>query len=278
MKGLQVSDDWRKTGLEVHRDRRFIPEIVARYRTTLCATLPELFVDSSKFKAMQADYYARFGVRGQIMINGVDCSGKGCVVYLFSSKALTLSDVQRDLFRRLATHIATAYRLQRKVNGDGGTGAHDDAEAILTPVGHVEHAKIAAQPVETRQCLTLAVKQRERIRHATNDTERILRRSKGLVDARWTLLDHYDSEGKRYILARENAPKPLGPARLSERERQVAALAALGRSNKLIAYELGLAHPTVRVLMARACAKLGAKTRIELIEKQRSAQQRQLVP
>jgi DNA-binding CsgD family transcriptional regulator len=274
MKGLQVSDDWRETGLAIHRDRRFIPDIVARYRATLCATLPELFVDSSKFKAMRADYYDRFGVRGQIMVNGVDCSGKGCVVYLFSPTSLTLSDVQRDLFCRLATHIATAYRLQRKIEGDGGTRARDDAEAILTPGGHVEHAEVAAQPVETRQCLTLAVKQRERTRHAANDTERIIRTLKGLVDARWTLVDHYDRGGKRYVLARENAPKPLGPARLSEREQQVAALAALGRTNKLIAYELGLAHPTVRVLMARACAKLGARTRTELIEKQRSAHSR----
>jgi ATP/maltotriose-dependent transcriptional regulator MalT len=122
-----------------------------------------------------------------------------------------------------------------------------------TPGGQVEHAELAAQPLEVRQCLTFAVKQRERTRHAANDTEQIIRTLKGLVDARWTLVDHYDRGGKRYVLARENALKPLGPARLSEREQQVAALAALGRSNKLIAYELGLAHPTVRVLMARAC-------------------------
>jgi DNA-binding CsgD family transcriptional regulator len=208
------------------------------------------------------------------MINGVDCSGQGCVVYLFSPTSLTLSDVQRDLFCRLATHIATAYRLQRKIEGEGGAGARDDAEAIFTPGGHVEHAELAAQPVETRRYLTLAVKQRERTRHVGNDTGRIIRALKGLIDARWTLVDHHDRAGKRYVLARENAPKPVGPARLSEREQQVVALAALGRTNKLIAYELGLAHPTVRVLMARACAKLGAKTRIELIEKQRTARPR----
>ena len=37
-----------------------------------------------------------------------------------------------------------------------------------------------------------------------------------------------------------------------------------------LAYELGLAHSTVRVLMARACVKLRAKTRTELVERQRS--------
>jgi DNA-binding NarL/FixJ family response regulator len=42
-------------------------------------------------------------------------------------------------------------------------------------------------------------------------------------------------------------------------------LQALGRSNKLIAYELGLAHSTVRVLVARAAEKCGARARAELM-------------
>jgi DNA-binding CsgD family transcriptional regulator len=43
------------------------------------------------------------------------------------------------------------------------------------------------------------------------------------------------------------------------------ALALLGRSNKLIAYELGLAHATVRVLTARAASKLGVTSRAALL-------------
>ncbi|MEO6097530.1 MAG: LuxR C-terminal-related transcriptional regulator [Fibrobacteria bacterium] len=54
------------------------------------------------------------------------------------------------------------------------------------------------------------------------------------------------------------------------RERQVAALAELGRSNKVIAYELGLGHSTVRVLLARAAGKPGVKTRIGLVKRVRS--------
>ena len=62
---------------------------------------------------------------------------------------------------------------------------------------------------------------------------------------------------------------PKGPASLSDRERQVTALAASGRHNKLIAYELGLSPATVRVLMARAAAKLGVASRDELVERYR---------
>lgn len=57
---------------------------------------------------------------------------------------------------------------------------------------------------------------------------------------------------------------------LTARERQIAALAGISHSNKLIAYELGLSHSTVRVLAARACAKLGVRTRQELVERSRA--------
>jgi DNA-binding NarL/FixJ family response regulator len=53
---------------------------------------------------------------------------------------------------------------------------------------------------------------------------------------------------------------------LSPRERQVLERAILGSENKVIAYDLGLADSTVRVLMRRAAIKLGARTRAGAIE------------
>ena len=44
----------------------------------------------------------------------------------------------------------------------------------------------------------------------------------------------------------------------------VVGLLALGHSNKVISYELGLAWSTVRVLVHRAARKLGVGTRKEL--------------
>jgi DNA-binding NarL/FixJ family response regulator len=54
---------------------------------------------------------------------------------------------------------------------------------------------------------------------------------------------------------------------LTHRERQVVLHALRGGANKEIAYDLGLAHSTVRVFMARAALKLGAANRAELLEK-----------
>lgn len=267
MRGVDVASDWMQAGLVVHQDSRFIPQIVACYRSILCATFPELIGDPRILGELRTDYHDPHDVGGQILINGGDCSGKGCAFYVFSRGSVAISDGQRDLFSRLATHISTAYRLQRQLTSEGAR-TFKGVEAVLTPAGQLEHAEASVKSPAGCRDLKLAVRQRERARDGTNhDAERVVKSLKGLVSARWTLVDHYES-GKRHVLARENAPKPLCPPHLSPREQQVVALATLGRSNKLIAYELGLAYSTVRVLMARACLKIGVKTRTELITRQ----------
>jgi hypothetical protein len=67
---------------------------------------------------------------------------------------------------------------------------------------------------------------------------------RGLVDARWTLVDEFRENGRRYVVARENRSEAPDFERLTERELQVVAFASLGHSNKLIAYELGIATST----------------------------------
>jgi DNA-binding NarL/FixJ family response regulator len=66
-----------------------------------------------------------------------------------------------------------------------------------------------------------------------------------------------------------NVPPPPrgGFERLTHREREVVLRALRGGANKEIAYDLGLAHSTVRVFMARAAEKLGASNRRDLLEK-----------
>jgi DNA-binding NarL/FixJ family response regulator len=93
----------------------------------------------------------------------------------------------------------------------------------------------------------------------------------GLVDGRWSLVDKFDHDGKRFVLARRNEPFVAGLGALTERERAVASYAALGHSNKVIAYHLGIAHSTVRVLLARAAQKLGVKSRSQLVDAVRAA-------
>jgi DNA-binding CsgD family transcriptional regulator len=266
---IDVQAGWLDRGLAMHQDANLAPHISAGYRSLLCATLWD-FDERAHGRLRQE--YSQHRVAGQIMINGIDCSGKGCALYVFSRAAVTLSPPERDLFSRMATHLATGYRLQRQLQ-DGGPGS--SVEAVLTPDGSIEHVEAPAESTVAREALQSAVRQRERrLQLAALDPMRAVRQARGLVEARWTLVDRCEPGEPRAVLARQNAPAPSGPVPLSGRERQVVALATLGRSNKMIAYELGLAHSTVRVLMARAAVKLHAPTRRALVAQQRSIEAR----
>jgi len=57
------------------------------------------------------------------------------------------------------------------------------------------------------------------------------------------------------------------PGELSDREREVVHLVALGRSGPEIAEELGIAHDTVRTHVRNAMEKLGARSRAHMVAK-----------
>ncbi|MBI3202326.1 MAG: helix-turn-helix transcriptional regulator [Myxococcales bacterium] len=67
------------------------------------------------------------------------------------------------------------------------------------------------------------------------------------------------------MVARRNAPHCKRPRDLTASERRVATLAAVGHSNKLIAYELGTTTAAVAMQLTRSARKLGVKSRVELI-------------
>jgi DNA-binding NarL/FixJ family response regulator len=58
----------------------------------------------------------------------------------------------------------------------------------------------------------------------------------------------------------------IGGPTLTARERQVVALLAGGRTRKEVAFELGIAHSTVRVLNARAVKKLERSDELTIAE------------
>jgi DNA-binding NarL/FixJ family response regulator len=73
--------------------------------------------------------------------------------------------------------------------------------------------------------------------------------------------------GRRAVhRARENQAPAPGLEGLTEREQQVVVSANLGKSGKEIAYDLGISHATVRVLLARANSRLGATSTEQLLQ------------
>ena len=204
----------------------------------------------------------RMGVADILGLNGVNIDGRGAHVGILMSRPIR--GVAPELLARVSSHLAAGFRLRRRL---ASAPRLDNAEAILDPGGRVEHATGAAKLRQARQELSEAATRIDRLRTSPRkrDPQRALADWQALVRARWSLVDHFEQDGRRYLLAQRNDPA-VGPCTLlSTRECQVVALAATGHANKMIGYELGITTSTVGVLLSRAAKKIGAQSRADLI-------------
>jgi hypothetical protein len=201
---------------------------------------------------------ARFGFEDLIAINARDPTRRGCLVSL-PDRAKKHSQRTIRVCHRLAAHIAAGFRLRRELQPilGRGIGITDLAEAVLSPNGRVEHAIGAAEPRPARAALQDALVRIEAARSRRSDPQDSVELWRTLVSGRWSVVEHFERDGKRYYLAHKNDPQLAPDLALTERERQVLGYAELGHSDKLIAYSLGLSRSTVATLLARARRKLG---------------------
>lgn len=194
-----------------------------------------------------------------------DPAGRGCIIGAPLPAVGATPGAVRRLWDRLAAHLAAGLRLRAELRG--AAGPLEGAEAILTPGGRVEHAADAAKSRDARERLREAVRRvdRARGRLRRSDPGEALELWRGLVSGRWSLVDHFEGGGRRFVVARRNDPAVPDPRALGLRERQVVWYASLGHANKLIGYELGLSTSCVATHLSRAMAKLGVATRADLI-------------
>lgn len=157
----------------------------------------------------------------------------------------------RRFWHSASIHLSTAYRLQSIV--------HRTNEAVLAPDGKILHAEGVARDEASREALRRAARaiDQAKLKHA--DPLAAIESWTAMVEGRWSLVDQFESDGRRFLVARVNEPKLSSRADLSGREQHISALAALGRSNKEIAYELGLQPTTVASYLGRARKKLGVR-------------------
>lgn len=200
----------------------------------------------------------KFGLEDLAAINARDPTRRGCFVSL-PARPQKHSRRTIRVYHRIAAHIAAGYRLRRELAElvQQDLRITDHAEAVLSPNGRVEHAIGAAEPRAARTALQDALVRIETARSRRTNPQDSVKLWRALVSGRWSVVEHFERDGKRYYLAHKNDPELAPDLALTERERQVLGYAELGHSDKLIAYSLGLSRSTVATLLARARRKLG---------------------
>jgi DNA-binding CsgD family transcriptional regulator len=207
-------------------------------------------------------------VSDSLGVVAADPSGHGCVFFRIEDKPCHLSRRATALWERIAAHLVTGYRLARE--------RHGTAEAVLDPGGKVLHRE---NEVTRHDATTLsdAAKGIDRARGRLRrvDPERALALWQGLVSGRWSLVDQFDNDGRRFVVAKRNAITSRAWSVLSEREAQILAYLAEGQAPKLIAYQLGLSMATVSTELSRIMRKISVGSRLELITAYRAHRSQQ---
>jgi DNA-binding CsgD family transcriptional regulator len=210
------------------------------------------------------------GLADEVWVNALDPTGMGCCFAAPLLRRGPLHPREVHQWSCLAAHVATAFRIRRQFAQRAPLTADAAArspEAILDPDGKLEHAAEPAQGDAARAALRESVLALDRARGPLRrrDPDQAIAIWQALVAGRWSLLDHFDSDGRRFIVAHRNDASVPDARGLTLRERQVIAYAALGHSNKVIAYELGLSTSTVGSHLARARAKLPLPLRTAIV-------------
>ena len=198
----------------------------------------------------------------------------GVGINMPTSERLALSRSGRARWEKLAVHIAAGHRLRCRLGfseelaGAPLSEIPIEAEALIDPKRFVvTDARGSARDRDVAGALREMARQvdKARGRAGRQDPDRALEVWEGLVRGRWSLIDWFDSDGRRFVVALPNAPNCGDPRGLTDRELQVAKLSARGESAKLIGYTLGLSRQRVSQLLRRAMHKLGVKTQPQLV-------------
>jgi DNA-binding CsgD family transcriptional regulator len=167
---------------------------------------------------------------------------------------------------RIATHISAGARLHAAIAKLSNGDLADGADAVLSPSGSVDHAEVGAQSPGARESLRRAAKAIDRARSkARSNEDEALDLWQGLVSGRWSLVEQFDTDGRRFMIARRNDPHVTDPRALGLRERQVLSYVAMGQPLKLIAYSLGVSPSLVSSTRRTAMRKLGLETTADVV-------------
>ena len=213
--------------------------------------------------------------RDAIGIVALDTDGRGIQLLAPLREIARPGRKERRRFAMIAAHLSAGLRLRAALASESEDGSARSelplgADAVLEPSDStvVEAAKGArgSRTIEWLRAAAVAIdKARGPLRQT--DPDAALEAWCALVRGRWSMVDWFDSDQRRYVLALRNRPQVSDPRGLTERESQVVAYAALGESHKMIAYRLGISRPTATNALRSAMRKLGVRTQAQLVQR-----------
>lgn len=173
--------------------------------------------------------------------------------------------LERKRWPQVAAHVGAGLRLRNKLRGSSPDALPVDA--VLDLQGRMLDGLGPATDRDSREHFREAVRHIElaRTNAGRRDPDVALDNWEALVSGRWSLVDRFDRDGKRFFVAVLNNPAYPDLRGLTSRERQVAELAGLGRSAKEISYCLGVSSSAVTNCTARIQEKLGLCSQVELV-------------
>jgi DNA-binding CsgD family transcriptional regulator len=206
-------------------------------------------------------------------ISAREPDGRAVYIIIPLPSVTSLTPRSREVWQMLSSHFDAGYRLRRGLEPGQARAVPalpHGAEALIEPTHfRVTEAQGAAKSRSALEALRDAAKRVDRARGRMRDTEpeRALELWRALVRGRWSTVDWFDSDGRRFVLGVPNALPVSDPRGLSEREYQAVAYAAAGETNKMIGYHLGLSKGRVSCLLSSAMRKLQVENRAQLVQR-----------
>ena len=261
----RVPDSFVEATLRLNETTR--PEDAARFyhRGILCATVSEMIEKAGGSALTNRTYNTSVGERGfsdTFGLTASDPTHRGLVVNSPLPHATTLNARVKLAWQQVGVHLHVAYRLRTSLQAMAM-----DPEAVVDPDGSVLHCETESKDPRLREPLRHAARAIDaaRARGGPSEPTEALEMWQGLVSGRWTLIETFESDGRRLFLAYPNEIDLANPRALTPRERAVVGYVVQGDSNKWIAYQLGIRPATVARHLSVALRKLGLGHRHELI-------------
>ena len=194
--------------------------------------------------------FAELGVKDFHALTVWDAAGRGVALAGAANQVLRAPPGQVARLERLGSHLLAGWRLRC---------ALQQVDAVLDPGGRLLHAEGAARSGAKRDALTRAVRDFDQARSLRSraSADESLEAFEGLVAGRWSLIQRFESDGRRYLIAMRNEPGQVRAAALSPNESHALALRAQGLAYKLIGYELGVSARAAFGLARQGMSKLG---------------------